>query len=97
MRYRRRTDANQKAIMDEFRRLGASVFDTHLVGKDFPDLVIGYMQRTGLVEVKDGEGKKKELTPGQLEFALTWRGDTVYVVRYVSDCAKVLQQLVKYG
>ena len=76
MRRAARTDANQAAIIEALRAIGASVRDTSAVGKGFPDLVAGYRGRTWLLECKDGRKppSARKLTPDQIEFKATWRG-----------------------
>ena len=49
-----RIDANQPAIVEYFRRRGASVQILSSVGKGCPDLMIGYRSATVPVEIKDG-------------------------------------------
>jgi hypothetical protein len=48
------------------------------MGKDFPDLVVGLAGATFLVEAKASKGK---LSDGQSDFAKTWRGTPVVVLR----------------
>lgn len=76
MRRAARTDANQAAIIEALRAIGASVRDTSAVGKGFPDLVAGFRGRTWLLECKDGNKppSARKLTPDQIEFKATWRG-----------------------
>lgn len=62
----RRTDANQVAIMRAFRERGAIVFDTHVVGRGFPDLMVVWRGKVLLVEVKMPDG---ELTRDEIKFA----------------------------
>lgn len=77
----KRTDANQIAISDAFRRLGYSVKSMHEVGGGFPDLVVAKGSDTYLVEVKTEKGKLNEL---QEKFIATWYGK-VYVITCVDD------------
>jgi Holliday junction resolvase len=77
VRYGRR-DSTHAEIRQELRDLGASVSDTGDVGNDFPDLVVGLAGATFLVEAKARKGK---LYDGQSEFARTWRGSPVVVIR----------------
>lgn len=76
MRRAARTDANQAAIIEALRAIGASVRDTSAVGNGFPDLVAGFRGRTWLLECKDGNKppSARKLTPDQIEFKSTWRG-----------------------
>ena len=71
MRRVARVDANQREITAALRKVGATVQPLHMVGRNFPDLLVGYRQRNYLLEVKSGKGT---LSTGQSEWALTWRG-----------------------
>ena len=81
MRRAANVDANQKEIVEFFRDEGATVAVTSMVGAGFPDLVIGYMGRNILVEIKDGKKppSKKRLRDEQLAFFNSWGGDCVVV------------------
>jgi Holliday junction resolvase len=77
MRHGRR-DSTHAEIRDELRALGATVADTGDMGRDFPDLVVGFCGRSFLVEAKSAKG---DLSNGQSEFARGWRGSPVVVLR----------------
>ena len=77
----RRVDANQREIIAALERLGCSVVDTSGQGGGFPDLTVGRAGYTWLVEVKSKVGT---LTPDQIEFRKTWRGNYL-LVRDVDD------------
>lgn len=92
MRKRAKKDLNHNQIANALIDVGYSVADTSQLGGNFPDLVIGGINRkTGLamnwlVEVKTAKGKTK---PGQDAFAASWRG--VYaVVRTVDEAYKLV-------
>ena len=91
MRRAAKTDLNQAEVVNEFRRLGASVQCLHSVGHGVPDLLIGYQLRNYLVEVKDGA--KATLTPDQVVWHNRWPGQ-VDVVRFVSD-VKTFMEAIK--
>jgi Holliday junction resolvase len=78
MKYVKR-DANHGEITDLLRLYGFTVFDASHVGRSFPDLVVGYAGSTYLIEIKSSDAAP--LTPGQIEFAKTWRGSPVVVIR----------------
>lgn len=82
MSFRRaaRIDVNQTEIVDEFRRLGASVKIVSQL-KDFVDVVVGYKGFNYLVEIKDGEKPKsaQRLTPGEEKFHAEWKGSTAII------------------
>jgi hypothetical protein len=71
-----RTDANQTEIVKAIRKTGASVAITSMVGNGFPDLVVGFRNKTYLYEVKDPSKppSKRQLTPDQQEFHKLWYG-----------------------
>jgi len=75
-------DANQAAIVADYEALGCTVVDTHALGFGFPDLVVGLVGRTELVEVK---GEAGIVRPGQARFIRDWRGSKVVVVRTRAD------------
>jgi hypothetical protein len=68
---RKRVDANQSEIANALRRAGATVHDTHEVGRGFPDLVVGFRGINYLIEVKvPGE----KLNPVESDWHVFWRG-----------------------
>lgn len=69
MRYAKRVDANQDQIVSALRAAGAYVW---IIGLPV-DLLVGYKNRTILVEVKSGP--KKRLTALQQDFFENWCGD----------------------
>lgn len=76
MRKRGRTDDNQQLIVKQLRQLGCSVAITSMMGKGFPDLVLGYQNKNFLVELKDGAKPKsqKGLTMDEAKFFTAWKG-----------------------
>ena len=52
MRRAARTDANQQAIIDALRKVGATVQPLHRQGEGVPDLLVAYRLRNYLIEVK---------------------------------------------
>lgn len=75
-------DLNHDDIAETFEQLGCSVLHTHEVGGGFPDMVIGLVGITVLVEIKNpdtGYGKAG-LTKSQRRFGDLWRGGRVHVV-----------------
>jgi hypothetical protein len=71
MRYASRVDANQEKVVSTLRAAGAYVW---VIGLPV-DLLVGYNNRTYLVEIKDGP--KKRLTRLQQEFFGKWCGGTL--------------------
>jgi hypothetical protein len=71
MRYAARVDANQDQIVSALRAAGAYVW---IIGLPV-DLLVGYNNKTFLVEVKTDS--KKKLTKLQTEFFEKWCGGTL--------------------
>ena len=71
MRRAARVDSNQLKIVAALRSVGASVF---VIGLPV-DLLVGYKDRTLLMEVKTGP--KKPLTALQADFFEKWTGGTL--------------------
>jgi len=89
----RRTDANHKQIIDAIKKIPSlSVFSTHMVGKGFPDIVIGYKGINYLVEIKDGKKTKsqKKLTEDEIRFHQSWFGQII-----VCECVQDVYVLLK--
>jgi hypothetical protein len=81
MRRAGRTDANHADVVAALRFFGATVVPTGGVGDGFPDLLVGHLGRTYLIEVKDGAKTPSDrcLTPAQVRWHESWKGDPVYV------------------
>jgi len=95
---RRRVDTNQAAIVQALRKIGAHVWDTHGVGGDFPDLVVGWRQRTVMIECKwlrpTHEGGRHGESRGQQIARETWVGDRWIVVTSPEDAVNQLIEIV---
>ena len=93
-KYAARTDSNQKEIVNMYRRLGATVKPTHMVGDGFPDIVIGKYNLTDLVEIKDGSKppSAQKLTDDEERFHKNW-GGSVRIIRTVDDVMTRIQEL----
>lgn len=89
--YAKRTDVNQRIIVETFRSMGATVIDTSSLGKGFPDLVVGYRNQTLLVEIK--KDNKAKFTVQQLEFLTKWNGGTVARIENQEQAIKLLSLL----
>ena len=81
-------DANQDGIVAALEAVGCSVVDASAIGCDFPDLVVGRLGRTYLIEVKNPEARGK-LTDGQLKFFDWWRGQ-VDQAETVDDALRIV-------
>ena len=87
----KRTDANQKRVVEHLRRSGLSVAITSSLGNGFPDLVVAgwgnmafagkkyYSNKTVLVELKDGSKppSAQKLTDAEIKFMDTWKGEYI--------------------
>jgi len=80
-----RVDANQQSIIEALTRLGVSVCSLAATGDGVPDLLLGYVAKSGpkaaVAEVKTEKG---QLTPDQTKWRCWWIGPFV-VFRSVDD------------
>lgn len=83
----RRTDANHADMVEEFRRLGASVLDLSRMGEGAPDLLIAFGGLCMLVEVKNPKKppSARKLTPDQVDFWNGWKANP-RIVMTKQDC-----------
>lgn len=82
-----RVDSNHAVIVEALRKCGISVQSTASIGQGFPDLVAANSSgQVWLIEVKGPKGK---LTPDQVQFIESWRGD-VHVVRSIDDALQLV-------
>lgn len=74
-------DRNQPAVVKALRKAGCSVQILSAVGKGCPDLAVGFLGITTMVEVKDGEAPKsqRKLTPDQVKWHRDWQGCVMIV------------------
>lgn len=86
MRRASRKDLNQTPIAEALYDAGLSVQFLHTVGAGCPDLLVGRAGVNYLLELKSARGK---LTPAELAWHLTWRGQ-VAVVRTIEEALRVL-------
>ena len=82
MRRAAKIDANQTAVVQALRQLGATVQSLAAIGDGCPDLLVGYRGQTLLLEVKDGSKppSARRLTPDQLAWHGKWQGGALAVV-----------------
>lgn len=87
----RKIDDNQNLIVKQLRKMGASVAITSMIGKGFPDLVIGFRDKNYLIELKDGTKSKsrKELTVDERRFFITWRGQ-IEICENLDEILKII-------
>lgn len=87
----KRTDNNQKALVEFARKCGIKVLVTSNLGQGFPDLIINFRGRLYFVEVKNnhtGYGKRG-LNKNQLEMK-EFLGDVLFVWTCESDIVNFL-------
>jgi hypothetical protein len=91
MRRAAKVDANQVEIVKALRSVGASVQPLHSVGQGCPDLLIGWMGKNLLMEIKDGSkvASARKLTVDQLDWHAAWRGN-VFVVESAEEAVRLL-------
>jgi hypothetical protein len=92
-RYAARVDDNQAEIVEALRKAGATVQSLAEVGRGCPDLLIGYQNKTALIEVKDGakSPSERKLTPAQDKWHADWRGGTLCAVDNIEAALRVLK------
>lgn len=94
MIYARKTDANQREVVEALRRIGCSVALTYALGKGFPDAVAGWVGLSGrpftvLLEIKSTAAAK--LTPDEKKFHENWIG-ALEVVRDPQEAVLTMQR-----
>lgn len=79
-------DENQSDIVAALRAIGATV-RVISQGDGIPDLLIGFMGKTILLEVKDGKKppSARKLTPAEQKFFDEWRGGSLAIVNTVDE------------
>jgi Holliday junction resolvase len=92
----KRIDANQNEIVNQLRKIGASVFITSMVGKGFPDIVVGLRGINFLIELKDSSkpNSAKKLTADEQAFFDTWQG-TVYKCETFHEILQIISKQYK--
>ena len=86
----RKVDLNQQEIVRELRAMGYSVRHTHIIGKGFPDIVIGKHGVSVLVEIKRAG---EPLTHDEKEFFETWKGSAIIGMTAEQIDAEFMNQL----
>lgn len=87
MRRARRVDANQPAIVKALRDAGRTVEVISDVGRGVPDLLVGHLGRTFLLELKTPGSK---MTTHEAVWHLAWRGHAavVYTVQEAIEATR---------
>ncbi len=84
----KKVDENQKRLVEALRQVpGVRVSHTHMIGKGFPDIVVGYKGRNYLFEIKNPRQPKsgRKLTEDEERWHEEWTGqvdkvETVYEI-----------------
>jgi hypothetical protein len=83
-------DGNHGELAQVFESLGCTVADTSAAGFGFPDIVLGLIGQTHLVEIKDADGR---LSTSQERFIREWRGGHIAVVQTVDEAIAHVQRI----
>jgi hypothetical protein len=87
VRLRGKTDANQSEIRQALHKVGASTHSLAQLGAGCPDLLVGYRQRTYLMEIKAPKGR---LTDQQKDWMASWNGAPVHVVHDIDEAFRAI-------
>lgn len=92
MRRAAKVDANQQQIVSALHAIGATVQSLAAVGQGVPDLLVGFQNKTFLLEIKDGQKppSARKLTDQQVAWHQAWKGAAVQVVDGVDAALKAL-------
>jgi len=91
---RGRKDGTHDAIVRRFRQLGCSVIELHATGiPGCPDLGVGLLGRTELVECKDPKTAygRRGFNGNQTAFARDWRGGKVWLCSSEDEATALVQ------
>ena len=80
-----RRDQNEPIIIEALERVGAVVVQLSI--RDVPDLLVGFRGVTTLLEVKSARG---DLSQGQADWLLAWKGGPARVVWNVRDALEAI-------
>jgi len=84
----KRTDANQKEIVAELRKIGGvSVQDIHEVGHGCGDILVGWRGLNYIFEIKTPSGRMNKL---EREWWLNWGGQYA-VIRSAEEALNIME------
>lgn len=91
MRRAAKIDDNQKKVVEQLRRCGVSVAVTSMMGKGFPDIIVGHAGINYMIELKDGSktASRRKLTEDEQEWHNKWKGQ-IHVADDIDDCLKII-------
>lgn len=89
----KRIDDNQKQIVKDLRKIGATVQSIASIGNGCPDILVGYRGKNFVFEIKDGN---KSLSQTKLTFLEKkwhdeWNGK-VHTIYSANDAILILNQ-----
>lgn len=84
-KYTAKRDRLEPAVIKALEYFGASVTKVSMAG--VPDLLVGFREKTYLIEVKSDAGK---LTPAQVEWHANWKGAAPIIVRSVEEAMQAI-------
>ena len=101
MKYARKRDVNERAIIDALEQAGASV--QQLDGAGVPDLLVSWSNVLHLIEVKlplgprgglqrhrTSEGGSGDLTEAQVKWWARWKGPPPKIVRSAAEALEAI-------
>ena len=83
---KKKTDANQKQIISDLKKIGVSVLNLSKVGNGCPDLLIGWQGKNILIEIKTAKGN---LNDSQIEFFKEWKGSK-FVCKSINEIIEII-------
>lgn len=83
---KKKTDANQKQIISDLKKIGVSVLNLSKVGNGCPDLLIGWQGKNILIEIKTAKGN---LNDSQIEFFKEWKGQK-FVCKSINEIIEII-------
>lgn len=89
-KYSCKTDANQSDIVKALKAYGCSVTPTHMVGRGYPDLSIGYKGKNLLLEIKM---KGKKLNTKEQAWFTDWKGQAA-IAYSPEEAIKIIEALI---
>ena len=94
--YAKRTDANQKAVVEELKKYlpEATVFVASGTGAGFTDIVVGWKGHNFLMELKDPDkpASARKLTKAQSELHQDWQGQ----ISVVHSATEIVSEMLRF-
>jgi len=90
--YAKRTDINQKQIVEALRSMGANVYLLHEIGRGIPDILIAYKGVTILAEIKRNTNAR--LTDAQIQFWKNWQGGKLVRINNIDEAIALIKNMV---